>query len=289
MSFLHIRCCEGALRDVPRVLVSADGFLGDLRNQLAKKIQKTAGVPMNRLSCTISNWMRDSFLSYVALLEARGDRKFQKGLADFDIDAKDHKWKEKKTGHNVTAAWCFPTMLVTETVCDFQKLVVYRDILKGPRDKEVSVGFKNVIVLENGDIVVVVPPLHFTYQRTWKGTSFIEKVIVSVSTVFIPNANFTEPLFPSDTKVHDVSFEGADKSMWPFLPGYEHWETYVTYKLGKTILEARAFYDSTFNRSDMFRGCIMDQADKWAAITEEEIGVARHLHFMNPRMSRSQT
>ncbi len=49
-------------------------------------------------------------------------------------------------------------MLVTETVCEFQKLVVYRDIIKGPRDKEVSVGYKNVIVLENGDIVVVVPP-----------------------------------------------------------------------------------------------------------------------------------
>ena len=139
-------CCEAALRDVPRVLVSADGFLGDLRNQLAKKLRKTVGVPMTRLSCTVNNWMGDSFLSYVALLEARGDRKFQKGLADYDIDAKNHKWKDLKKGNDVTTSWCFPTMLVTETLCDFQKLVVHKDIVKGPRNKEVNVGFKNVIV-----------------------------------------------------------------------------------------------------------------------------------------------
>ena len=92
------RCCEGALRDVPRVLVSAEGFLGDLRNQLAKKLRKTAGMPMTRLSCTVNNWMGDSFLSYVGLLEARGDRKVEKGLADYDIDAKNHQWKGIKKG-----------------------------------------------------------------------------------------------------------------------------------------------------------------------------------------------
>jgi len=197
------------------------GFLGTCETNLPKKLRKTAGVPMTRLSCTVNNWMRDSFLSYIALLEARGDRKFQKDLADYDIDAKNHKWiKDMRKGNDVTAAWCFPTMLVTQTLCEFQKLVVYKDYFKGPQDKEVSVGFKNVIALENGDIVVAIPPLHLTYHKTWKGGSFLEKVGVSVSTVFIPNAKNTEPIFPIN-KVHDVSFHGVDKSIWPFLPGFE--------------------------------------------------------------------
>ncbi len=116
----------------------------------------------------------------------------------------------------------------------------------------------------------------------------MEKVDVSVSTVFIPNAKFTEPIFPIN-KVHDVSFEGANKSIWPFLPGFTNLKTYITYKLGKTILEAREFYDKHLMRSDMFRACIMDEALKWAAIAEHDIGVARHPHFTNPRISPSQT
>jgi hypothetical protein len=33
----------------------------------------------------------------------------------------------------------------------------------------------------------------------------------------------------------------------------------------------------------------MDQAEQWAAITEEQIRVTRYLHIMNPRISPSQT
>jgi hypothetical protein len=66
-------------------------------------------------------------------------------------------------------------------------------------------------------------------------------------------------------------------------------KTYVTYNLGKTIFEAWKFYDKQLRRSDMFRVFIMDEAKKWVAITEHDIEVARHPHFMNPRISPSQT
>ena len=166
--------------------------------------------------------------------------------------------------------------------------MVYIGIIKGPRDKEVSVGFKNVIVLENGDIVVVVPPLHLTYHKAWKGGSFLEKVDVPNSTVFIPNAKYTEPIFPIN-KVHEVSFHGCDKSIWPFLPGFKNLKTYVTYNLDKAILEARELYDKQLRRSDMFRAFVMYEEEKWAAIIEHDIGDARHPHFMSPHISHSQT
>jgi hypothetical protein len=79
--------------------------------------------------------------------------------------------------------------------------------------------------------------------------------------VFIPNSKFTEPIFPLN-KVHDGSFHGVDKSIWPFLPGLKNLKTYVTYNLGKTILEAREFYDKQLRRSEMFRVFITDEAEK---------------------------
>ncbi len=54
-------------------------------------------------------------------------------------------------------------------------------------------------------------------------------------------------------------------------------------------MEAFDFFEHQVHRSDMFRDCIMEQASKWAAITHEEIGVASHPHFMNPRVTTSQT
>ena len=49
------------------------------------------------------------------------------------------------------------------------------------------------------------------------------------------------------------------------------------------------FFENQVHRSDMFRDCVMEQAKKWAAITDGEIGVANHPHFMNPRVTVSQT
>jgi hypothetical protein len=31
------------------------------------------------------------------------------------------------------------------------------------------------------------------------------------------------------------------------------------------------------------------EAEKWVAINEDEVGVANHPHFMNPRLTTSQT
>ncbi len=79
------------------VLVSANGILGDLRQQLAKKLPKTVGVPRDRLLVTVNNWTTNSFLAYVNYLEARCDRKFMPYLSDFEVVGKvsAHKWKEQ--------------------------------------------------------------------------------------------------------------------------------------------------------------------------------------------------
>jgi hypothetical protein len=54
-------------------------------------------------------------------------------------------------------------------------------------------------------------------------------------------------------------------------------------------VEAFDFFEHQDHSSDMFRYCIMEQANKWASITNEDIGVANHPHFMNPRVTASQT
>ena len=64
---------------------------------------------------------------------------------------------------------------------------------------------------------------------------------------------------------------------------------YITIRLRKTILKARDAYERDVRHSNKFRACILDQATKWAAISEEEIGVARHAHGMNPRATPNQT
>jgi len=273
---------------VPRVLVSADCFLGDLRVQLAKKLPKTAGVPRDRFSVTVTNWMAESVLAYVGFLEARGNPEFNKDLADFEVDVQDHKWKDVKNGRDVTTAWCFSAMVVAETICDLLKIVDCRGVRFGPRDKEVSCAYKIIFVLNNGDVVAAVPPVHVTYRKSLKGTlTVVEKVDVSFSTVFISNASGTQPQMP--IKVLDISFNGANRDVWPLLPGYVNYAPYVTCKLGKTLLEACAFYEAQLKRSDMFRETAMEQAKKWAAISDEEIGVASHPHFMNPRVIAAQT
>ena len=48
----------------PGFWFSADGFLGNLRMQLAKKLSKTVGVARDRLTATVNNWMSESFLTY---------------------------------------------------------------------------------------------------------------------------------------------------------------------------------------------------------------------------------
>jgi len=197
-AFVYYRCCDGAIQDVPRVLVSADGFLGDLRWTLARKLPKTAGFAMDRMSVRVANWMGNSFLSFINVLEARGKREFNPALEDFEIDATDHKWKDRKTsGHNETSSWCFSTMAVAETVCDLFKTVDFKGIRKTPLEKEVSAGYKNIIALHNGDIVAVVPPVHLTFSKRWRGTlSYVEAVDVAFSTVFIANVEGTKPKFP---------------------------------------------------------------------------------------------
>jgi len=162
----NYRCCSGAIQDVPRVLVCADGFLGDLRRTLAKKLPRTAGFAMERLTVSVSNWMGNSFMSFVEVLEALSNREFNPNLGDFEIDAKNHRWKEQTTrGHNESSSWCFSTMVVVEKICDLFKTVDFKGVRKTSLDKEVSAGYKNVFVLHNGDIVAAVPPLHMTFSK----------------------------------------------------------------------------------------------------------------------------
>ena len=67
-------------------------------------------------------------MAYVTFLEARCGLEYNKGLAYFEVDVHDHKWKEVKSGRNVTASWCFSTMVAAETFCDIFKIV---DIKQG--------------------------------------------------------------------------------------------------------------------------------------------------------------
>ena len=54
-------------------------------------------------------------------------------------------------------------------------------------------------------------------------------------------------------------------------------------------MEANAFFSKNLLRPNLLRACILVEAEKWAAITEDEIGIANHPHFMNPRLTIGQT
>ena len=54
-------------------------------------------------------------------------------------------------------------------------------------------------------------------------------------------------------------------------------------------MEANAFFSKNLLRPNLLRACILVEAEKWAAITEDEIGIANHPHFMNPRLTKGQT
>ena len=170
------------LRFVPMVLVSANGFLGDLRHQLAQKLPKTAGVPRDRLLVTVNNWTTNSLLAYFNYLEARCDRKFVPYLADCEVAGEicAHKWKEQEVGRNVTASWCFSTMSVAEELCDLLTTVDVKALRMGSQDKNFSAAYKNMFFLSNGDYVADVPPVHLTHRKVVLGApgSFVERVDV---------------------------------------------------------------------------------------------------------------
>ena len=277
------------LRDVPMVLISANGFLGDLLQQLVRKLPKTAGVPRDRLLVTVNNWTTASFLSYVEYLEARCDRKFVPDLTDCEVVDAGNKWKELEVRRNVTASWCFSTMSVAEEICDLFNTVDVKALRQGPRDKNFSAAYKNIFFLPNGDVVAAIPPVHLTHRKVVFGTvgALVERVDIVFSTVFIANAIGTEPHIPM--KIQDGSFDGASRDVWPLLPGYKNVKKYITSRLGKTILKAHDVYENNVRRSDMFRACILEEAAKWAAIPEEEIGVAENPHRMNPRITPNQS
>ena len=273
---------------MPKVLVSYEGFLGVLRQKLAKKLPKITGVPLDRLSFTVNNWMSPSFKSFVNFLEARGNSEFNNDLEECEIGVKDHKWKEQSNnGRNLVESWSFSSMVFLETICDLWTTVDIRDVVRAPDDKEIALGFKNMLILENGDIVAACPPVNLTYHKTWNGTnSYTEKVVVTMSTVFVANAKGTVPHIP--VKPQDVSFESADRDVWPFLPNYKCFKSYVTWRLGRTILEARKVFLQRLKRSNILRADVLEQAEKWAAIACSQIGVATHPHFMNPRVTAAQ-
>ena len=60
----------------------------------------------------------------------------------------------------------------------------------------------------------------------------------------------------------NTSFDGANRDVCPFLPAYINYSSYVSCKLGKTLVEAFDFFEDQVHRSDMFRDCIMEQANK---------------------------
>jgi hypothetical protein len=187
--------------------VCADGFLGDLRRALAKKLPRTAGFAMDRLNVTVSNWMGNSFITFVDVLEALSKREFNPSLREYEIDAISHKWKEQNSKGDQCSSWCFSNMIVVGKICDLFKTVNFKGIRKTTPDKEVSAGYKNIFVLHNGDIVAAVPPVHLTYSKKWKGTlSYSEAVEVSFSTVFIANVEGTKPKLPLQVTLLMLSF-----------------------------------------------------------------------------------
>jgi hypothetical protein len=90
-------------------------------------------------------------------------------------------------------------------------------------------------------------------------------------------------------QVLDVSFEKANRNLWRYVPGYKCFTSYVTWSLGKTLLEAQEFFTKNLLRPNLLRVCILEEAKQWAGIREDEIGVASHPHFMNPRLTSGQT
>ena len=159
----------------------------------------------------------------------------------------------------------------------------------GPQDKNFSAAYKNILFLPNGDVVAAIPPVHITHRKVVSGTlgSLVERVDIVFSSVFIANAIGTEPQIPM--KIQDGSFDAASRDVWPILPGYKNVTKYITNRLGKTILKARDVFAESVKRSDMFRACILEQAAKWASIQEEEIGIASHPNYMNPRITLNQS
>ncbi len=111
-SGLCYRCCDGAIQDVPRVLVCANGFLGDLRRSLATKLPRAEGFAMNRLTVTVSHWMGNSFLTFVDVLESLSKREVNPSLREYEIDAMSHKWKEQNSKGDQCSSWCFSNMIV---------------------------------------------------------------------------------------------------------------------------------------------------------------------------------
>ena len=71
-------------------------------------------------------------------------------------------------------------------------------------------------MLSNGDVIAVVPLVHLVHRKVILGApgSFVDRVDIVVSTVFIANAIGTEPQVP--TKIQDGSFNGASRDACHF-------------------------------------------------------------------------
>jgi hypothetical protein len=172
LSWLLCRCCRFPLRFLPMVFIAVNGFLGDLRQQLVRKLAKAADVPPYRVLVTVSNWTTNSFLTYVECLEARCDRKCVPDLEDCEVlgEVNAHKRKQHAVGKNVTASWCFSTMSVAEELCDLFQTLDVKALRMGPQDKNSSVAYKNILFLPNGNVVNTVPHVHISHRKVVSGT-----------------------------------------------------------------------------------------------------------------------
>ena len=56
-----------------------------------KKLLRTAGFAMDRFTVIVLNWMGNSFLTFVDVLEALSKRELNSNLKEFEIDAINHK------------------------------------------------------------------------------------------------------------------------------------------------------------------------------------------------------
>ncbi len=85
-----------------------------------------------------------------------------------------------------------------EELCDLLTTVDVKALRMGRHDKNFSAAYKNIF-FSNGDVVFIVPLVHLTHRKVILGApgSFVDRVDVVFSTVFIANAIGTEPGAPS--------------------------------------------------------------------------------------------
>jgi hypothetical protein len=230
---------------------------------------------MSTIKVIVHNWPEDSVVTYMNNVEmtARGTAEHEA----YNRMTCPLLWSKKVVpesgGKLFDRQWTITTLPAIAEVAKLHCVCPFN---------ESGYGSGPIVVKSGGKVISLAPPMTIRSYAKKRGMCFHHFVSVTCSTVTIPNVSDAD-LNLKETHKTDVSFAEADVSAWKLLPPYTDFEKYMKKVLPDYVRNAR---DNTMKSKDIphvpKKTYNLVKSWKRKGIPP---GVAKHAHWMNPRLS----